>query len=93
MSRRRRGAILVLGGIFVLSAGWLVELRLEDVGQPERDAPSSASPRPTVPPDLDGSALLTAEVATRGGGRTTIGAADDQRPLVINFCRSICRDQ
>ena len=90
MSRRRRGAILVLCGVFVLSAGWLVELRLEDVGQPERDAPSSASPRPTVPPDLDGSALLTAEVATRAGGRTTIGAADDQRPLVVNFWAEWC---
>ena len=82
--------MLVFCGILALAIGWLVDLRVEGAGRATRESSAVASPRPTVPLDLDGSTLLGAEVDTRAGASRTLGIPGDHRPVVINFWAEWC---
>lgn len=85
-----RSAFLVTCGVLALATVLFAEPVLRRAERAEQGAGAPRMPGPTVPVDLDGAALLAAKVDSRDGDRTTIGAGEDQRPLLLNFWAEWC---
>ncbi len=94
-SRRRARRSWPAIGFLVLGTALLVAVAAKGSSPSDRatlggSSPTAAQVRPTVPADVDGSALLKAPLRARTGEPSTVASARDARPMVVNFWAEWC---